>query len=1056
MKSLMHIRFRIILMFGIVFLPARYALAQGYAFVDLETVAGLTYSRANAINDSGDVVGELRTATNEQRWFHWHGGVMSLPSLPVNSTTAYAVGINERGTVCGLTSTTNGLRAFRYDGNSYTLLDPIGSAGISGSYGLNDSDVVAGWSPSSSTNADRHAATWQGASASDLGTLGSGRDSYAYAINNKGWVAGYSHSSTVFNERAFVYKEGGMINLGLLSGHTLSQAYAINDTGWVVGMSANFESGADGSRAFIWTPHSGMSGLPRLPAGKSSAAYGINDSGLVVGFSSVSLTTNPHAVLWRNGVLIDLNSVTGLPPGCILTTASAINNRGQIVGLAKTGSRNFAFLLNPVALSVTAPAADELLLANSPYNIQWLAGVDSVKIEFSLDDGVTYQQVAGSIPGVQGEYTWMVPDTLSTKCRIRLTDAADPSATATSERFRTKGYVMTRLDDNGDYEAFTPQLHGWSFGNNGAAMWPPSWWAQFNYATGNDPNTGRAYFFPLTVEDVQPSNFIDWPLFVQAFRPENCYKADNWISTKALDNWSMWKDSTFEGACTGFANSALLAFDRPEALQDSFPALGNFNHLHDVVLNNETRKVVNQLSFYQLDAGHINSDVQRQGKTPRETLAEIKAMLFPGTNDNRALTISLQSPSISHAINVFGLKVENRDLGIYHLSVYDNILPGTTITAIMIDSSANTWSGIGEGPYSGGLFLSDPASTYLPHPRFQGTTPAAEQLTGNIRIGNTPNAAMLITDQNGNSIGFSDSIITNTLPNALAIVPRTGAYHPPIGYYISGGEYSIRLNEFSNPKIYLGVFGDTVSYKYTRGNGLASQADNLRLGSGLSTKNDDPIAKQINLRTIVSLDTLEMTFDLANLVVATGDSLLVHGKSEGDLLAENHGNGKSYDLNLYLGSPTRVGAFAHPSISLGANSSHRIVPSWNNLLSSPVKIFVDLGMDGTVDDTLLMDNTVHVKEEGTMGHPASFALFRNYPNPFNPGTSIGYRIKGLGYVTLKVYDVLGREIATLVNEVQAPGEYSVAFDGSHLSSGVYFYQLMAGSFVETRKMLLAK
>jgi hypothetical protein len=80
----------------------------------------------------------------------------------------------------------------------------------------------------------------------------------------------------------------------------------------------------------------------------------------------------------------------------------------------------------------------------------------------------------------------------------------------------------------------------------------------------------------------------------------------------------------------------------------------------------------------------------------------------------------------------------------------------------------------------------------------------------------------------------------------------------------------------------------------------------------------------------------------------------------------------------------------------------------------------------------------------------------NYPNPFNPTTAISYELSADSHVTLKVYDVLGREVETLVNQNQKVGKYDVTFDGSRLASGVYFYRLVAGNRVMTRKMLLVK
>jgi hypothetical protein len=94
--------------------------------------------------------------------------------------------------------------------------------------------------------------------------------------------------------------------------------------------------------------------------------------------------------------------------------------------------------------------------------------------------------------------------------------------------------------------------------------------------------------------------------------------------------------------------------------------------------------------------------------------------------------------------------------------------------------------------------------------------------------------------------------------------------------------------------------------------------------------------------------------------------------------------------------------------------------------------------------------------------PERFELQQNYPNPFNPATTIKYSIppgiskNGVSLVTLKVYDILGRETATLVNEKKTAGEYEINFDASKLASGVYFYQLRAGSFTQTRKMVLLR
>ncbi len=95
-------------------------------------------------------------------------------------------------------------------------------------------------------------------------------------------------------------------------------------------------------------------------------------------------------------------------------------------------------------------------------------------------------------------------------------------------------------------------------------------------------------------------------------------------------------------------------------------------------------------------------------------------------------------------------------------------------------------------------------------------------------------------------------------------------------------------------------------------------------------------------------------------------------------------------------------------------------------------------------------------EQETGQVPVSFQLFQNYPNPFNPSTNFEFRISSYGFVTLKVFDVLGREVAVLVNDARPAGDYIVAWNASNVPSGVYFVRLTAGSFSQTRRAVLLK
>jgi hypothetical protein len=113
--------------------------------------------------------------------------------------------------------------------------------------------------------------------------------------------------------------------------------------------------------------------------------------------------------------------------------------------------------------------------------------------------------------------------------------------------------------------------------------------------------------------------------------------------------------------------------------------------------------------------------------------------------------------------------------------------------------------------------------------------------------------------------------------------------------------------------------------------------------------------------------------------------------------------------------------------------------------------------DLSVQNSILSPNSQLSKKTGQeLGKPTSYSLSQNYPNPFNPVTTIKYEIPNDGLVTIKIYDIIGREVKTVENAYKSQGKYSVIFEASHFASGVYFYQLKSGNYTSTKKMLLLK
>ena len=140
----------------------------------------------------------------------------------------------------------------------------------------------------------------------------------------------------------------------------------------------------------------------------------------------------------------------------------------------------------------------------------------------------------------------------------------------------------------------------------------------------------------------------------------------------------------------------------------------------------------------------------------------------------------------------------------------------------------------------------------------------------------------------------------------------------------------------------------------------------------------------------------------------------------------------------------------HPTGIMAWNGS-----SWSNVSNVSI-VGNEASFNSTVAYSAIAFVGVPDKTTGVVGHagtPSTFSLSQNYPNPFNPTTVISYQLPAATHVTLKVYDILGNEVGTLVNKTESAGVHSVSFDGSGLASGVYLYRLATTGYVRTMKML---
>ena len=204
-------------------------------------------------------------------------------------------------------------------------------------------------------------------------------------------------------------------------------------------------------------------------------------------------------------------------------------------------------------------------------------------------------------------------------------------------------------------------------------------------------------------------------------------------------------------------------------------------------------------------------------------------------------------------------------------------------------------------------------------------------------------------------------------------------------------------------------------------------------GIALMEQNPVPNANS-NISNNTNYDNMTSTSIISGTAVSA-NILLLYGKTAYSLGAGNY----------WLGSLT----FSRSNPSACAYMNFRtssVIYNDNTLLT------YGSGWTKTDPNPCVISSTHEIKTE----IPSEYKLSQNYPNPFNPTTKINFAVPKEGYVTLKVYDLLGREVADLVNEVKSPGTYIIDFEASYLASGIYYYRFEAEEFVSVKKMILMK
>lgn len=1044
----------------------------------LGTLGGSTSVAYDVSSDGIVVVGSaaLNDGSSGMRAFRWTDstGIQNLD--PIGAGNSYAYGVSENGSVVvGDASLSGFTRAFRWT-DSTGMLD-LGHLGgsTSASRGVSaDGAVIVGYAQNASFQ--YRAFRWQNGNMLNLGTLG-GNLSSGSGVSGDGYVIVGTARNSSSQDRAFRIIDSTLImeDLGTLGGISSVALSTGADGSVIVGYSTN-SSGQ--TRAFRWTSLGGMQDLGTL-GGDWSQAYRVSDDGDVVVGLSPNSNSQIRAFIWKDGIMQDLNEIFSglLSVGSTLERASAISPDGRyIVGRgynAATG-RTEAFLLDTRPL-VYSPSYKKKWMAGETNTIKWIdQGWSAVHIKCILNYETALESeivIAQNYAGTPSEYQWNIPDTiLSYKSLIIIEDVSDPLNNIQSNIFRIKPYIITKVIQDSIYQPYRFNLDRFSFLNTSNHIWPEWHTDQFDYQ-GTDPNTGLQYsqtvfdsIFAKTGSDSVP----DWPAFVRVFGLNATYRdlESGTYNLKALTKWS--KDSyTFSGVCFGFAIANANYFNNREAFLNNFPDFPDTIAVTLTSANVDSNIIKTIVELYEHQRGnpHRAYDLVKRSRLPNETIADLREMFSADNSQLRPLIFRNNNGNGGHAVLPFALEKDDSN---WVIRIYDNNYSSIKNVTVYPDSANGDGKWINPDYSSWGgeekLFLKNLAAEYLvvtpTFPKTSNTNSPFSLSDSLIIISTAFNSDIIVQDDYDNITGYVNGVTYENIPNSFADVIDTGYEIPPIGFILPSDTYKIDLSNYTTdlPKIYLEK-GD-ISFIYERSDAQSSQTDFLKFDGSLSVINPESVSKKTKVITLDSNNEEDKMFVISNLNILQTDSINI-SLSVDQLHLVNYGVDKTYDVGLEYAALGRSEIFSYHSILLTANTKHLLSPDWNDIQNNDLIIYVDIGNNGMIDDTLTLTNQITgLEDQSSLLSPNSFNLAQNYPNPFNPSTTIKFSLPENSMVTIKVYNIVGEEVATLLSEERDRGVHSVNFNVSSaaggLSSGVYFYKIQAGSYTSTKKMLLMK
>ena len=733
---------------------------------------------------------------------------------------------------------------------------------------------------------------------------------------------------------------------------------------------------------------------------------------------------------------------------------------------------------------VGSPKNDTTLVPGENVFIAWYApGIDSVNIDYTFDiplggESSAWLQLAQGYPTTLPIYSWEIPAIQSSRCRVRISDAADPSHFAYSGIFHVKQVRLTRFGPDSTYEFYEPSEHGWSFGNTVSEMWPPSTWSAIDYSNDYDPYTGR----PFPVDDpaypIGPGDeeyFPNWLLWVETFGVDQCYNTTPsglMYIMRTMYRWDDYKRQWF-GSCVGLSTSSLLSFGNLNLLQPRWSYLNlPDDSIHQLSLSDDIREFVNihQTAAYGVAQYHYYYSGY---SIPIDTtLKNIRLQLLNTDRNDATVIIGRQDNQAAHSMVPYAIDSDT-DPSKIRVMVYDPSDPSNDNSFILVDTVTDEWD-YAHPTYNnwGGahnFYMYYPVKTVIDNPELIGLGRMYDEVQTDIIVDSlidfmyTMTADLKLYNEAEDSVGFNDSGLFNSIGEGSPIIPFDVDSARPFGFLLPNQEYHGTIGNSQDSILKVGCYYDSLYVGYRRICLDSTEVDHIRISNGLKYFNLDATTKSLQFTVINTLPDRERALVALGYEIGINDTALIEPIADSGWYLFNHGTASQYDLLFREVTHGGEKVFSVEDVTIAAGQGHMILPDWTNLASDTCWLYLDNDSNKTIDDSTMLigDIVLDVEEESDLVLPCEFELFQNYPNPFNPTTTIRYNLPQRSHVTIDVFNVLGQKVRTLVDREEAAGSYRVSWNGTNssgraVSTGVYLYRFRAGEHVETKKMLLLK